>query len=62
MVQPQIDTTNMTTLRASLCVILMVVIGFLYKSNQQLTKENKEDLKLFDVENKNLITNILGLD
>lgn len=48
---PTLDTSSMVALLASLLVVLMVVIGYLYKQNNQLTKEHKEDLKLFKNEN-----------
>ena len=54
MLQPQIDTTSIVTVLASFCVIFMIVIGGLWTVLNKQTKEHKEDLKLFDVENKTL--------
>ena len=51
-VTPTIDTSNMTTLLASLIIILMGALAYLFKVNADQSKEHKEDLKLFDNENK----------
>ena len=51
-ITPQLDTSSITTLLASITIILMGALAYLFKINSQLSKEHKEDLKLFDNENK----------
>ena len=60
-ITPTIDTTNMVTILASFCGVLILAVGYLYNSTLTLNKEHKEDLKLFDTENKKSSKELLDI-
>ena len=60
-ITPQIDTTNMVTILASFCGVLILAVGYLYNSILKLNTEHKEDLKLFDSENKKSSKELLDI-
>lgn len=62
--QVPVETYEFKTVNILLSTLVVVLIGaiiYLDKQNRQLTKEHKEDLKLFDGENKKLTNELFDI-
>lgn len=55
----QFESVNV--LLSTLSVLLLGAVVFLYKENKKLIKEHKDDLKLFDGENKKLTSELFDI-
>lgn len=52
---------NINILLSTICVLLLSGIVYLYKENKKLISEHKNDLKLFDGENKKLTNELFDI-